>query len=104
MDIKNKKIRKAGRQIEKEMFKMLAAKKMNEMELTKVAGAGLDTINYILHHQNDKAQANVVLPVPPWAIPHPTPHPHPGPVNPWPIPHPGPFPKPGPFVPKGPVQ
>ena len=88
MDIKNKKIRKAGRQIEKEMFKMLAAKKMNEMELTKVAGAGLDTINYILHHQNDKAMARVDLPSEPW-------FPHPGPHQ---------FPKPGPCFPKGPVQ
>ena len=88
MDIKNKKIRKAGRQIEKEMFKMLAAKKMNEMELTKVAGAGLDTINYILRHQNDKAMARVDLHSEPW-------FPHPGPHQ---------FPKTGPCFPKGPVQ
>ena len=89
MDIKNKKITKAGRQREKEMFKMLAAKKMNEMELNKVAGAGLDTINYILHHQNDKAQARVDFPVNPLDLPDPFPKP---------------LPKPGPFIPKGPVQ
>ena len=89
MNIKDKKKTEAGRQIEKEMFKMLAAKKMNEMELNKVAGAGLDTINYILHHQNDKAQARVDLPVNPLDLPDPFPKP---------------FPKPGPFIPKGPVQ
>ena len=88
MDIKNKKITKARRQREKEMFKMLAAKKMNEMELNKVAGAGLDTINYILRHQNNKAQARVDLPGDPW-------FPHPGPHQ---------FPKTGPCFPKGPEQ
>ena len=77
MDIKNKKIRKAGRQREKEMFKMLAAKKMNEMELNKVAGAGLDTINYILRHQNYKAMARAALPVDPWHLPEPLPDPVP---------------------------
>ena len=67
---------------------MLAAKKMNEMELTKVAGAGLDTINYILRHQNDKAQTQAALPLPPWVLPEPLP---------------GPGPKPGPVIPKFPV-
>ena len=61
---------------------MLAAKKMNEMELNKVAGAGLDTINYILHHQNDKAQAKVDLTVVPWNLPDPFPKPVPKPGNP----------------------
>ena len=75
---------------------MLAAKKMNEMELNNVAGAGLDTINYILRHQNDKAMAQATLPVPPLHLPEPLPGP-----NPWIIPAPGP--KPGPVIPKFPV-
>ena len=60
---------------------MLAVKKMNEMELNKVAGAGLDTINYILHHQNDKARAQAALPVDPWHLPEPLPDPVPTPVK-----------------------
>ena len=34
---------------------MMDAKKMNETELNKVTGAGLDTINYILQHQKAAA-------------------------------------------------